>query len=92
MADAYAIQLEQVRHRTAEDCTVRGHKVGLTSAVMQRQVGVDQPDYGHLTDDMFHLESLPIDSSDCISPKDEPEISFVLPGWPRSWSFPDGRR
>jgi 2-keto-4-pentenoate hydratase len=45
---------------------------------MQRQFGVDQPDYGHLTDDMFYLESLPIPVDRFISPKVEPETAFVL--------------
>jgi 2-keto-4-pentenoate hydratase len=78
VAQAYEIQLEQVHQWTAEGRSVRGHKVGLTSAVMQRQLGVDQPDYGHLTDTMFHLESLPIDTGSFISPRVEPEIAFVL--------------
>jgi len=78
VADAYAIQLRQVRVWTEQGRRIRGHKVGLTSAVMQRQFGVDQPDYGHLTDDMFHLESLPIAVDRLISPRVEPEIAFVL--------------
>lgn len=76
--EAYAVQLHQVRHWVGEGRRIRGHKVGLTSAVMQRQLGVDQPDYGHLTDDMFYLESLPIPVDRFISPKVEPEIAFVL--------------
>jgi 2-keto-4-pentenoate hydratase len=77
-AHAYEIQLLQVAHWTGEGRVVKGHKVGLTSAVMQRQLGVDQPDYGHLFGDMFHLESSPIDADAFISPKVEPEVAFVL--------------
>lgn len=76
--DAYAIQLEQVRTWTEDEQRVQGHKVGLTSAAMQRQLGVDQPDYGHLMESMFHLEGLPIGLDEFISPKVEPEIAFVL--------------
>jgi 2-keto-4-pentenoate hydratase len=76
--DAYAIQLAQVRVWTEEGQPVQGHKVGLTSAAMQRQLGVDQPDYGHLMGGMFHLEGLPIALDAFISPKVEPEIAFVL--------------
>lgn len=76
--DAYSIQLHQVRQWLSEGRRVRGHKVGLTSVAMQQQLGVDQPDYGHLTADMFHLESMPIPVDRLISPKVEPEIAFVL--------------
>src|ERR1700746_2843330 len=54
--DAYAVQLAQVAAWTAGGAKVKGHKVGLTSAAMQRQLGVDQPDYGHLLDGMFWAE------------------------------------
>jgi 2-keto-4-pentenoate hydratase len=76
--DAYRIQQEQVRHWTASGDAVRGHKVGLASAAMQRQMGVDQPDYGHLTGSMFHLEHQPIPTSAFLQPRIEPEIAFVL--------------
>jgi 2-keto-4-pentenoate hydratase len=78
LADAYAIQLAQVESRTREGEHVRGHKVGLTSAAMRRQLGVDRPDFGHLFDTMFHLEGLPIPVGQYISPRAEPEIAFVL--------------
>lgn len=76
--DAYEIQLLQIRERLAAGRTVKGHKVGLTSAAMQRQLGVDQPDFGHLLDDMFHLEHVPIAAGAYLQPKIEPEIAFVL--------------
>lgn len=76
--DSYEIQLIQIRRRLAQGRSVVGHKVGLTSAAMQRQLGVDQPDYGHITDDMVHLEHLPISADAYIQPKVEPEICFVL--------------
>ncbi|MED7931125.1 2-keto-4-pentenoate hydratase [Nonomuraea sp. LP-02] len=76
--DAYTIQLAQVREWTAAGAVVKGHKVGLTSAAMQRQLGVDQPDFGHLTDAMFFQDSAPIDSGRFLQPRIEPEIAFVL--------------
>lgn len=76
--DAYAIQVGQVKQWQAGGAVIKGHKVGLSSAAMQRQLGVDQPDFGHLTDRMFHLESQPIDPSAFVAPKVEPEIAFVL--------------
>ena len=41
LEDAYEIQLLQIRERLAAGRTVIGHKVGLTSAAMQRQIGVE---------------------------------------------------
>jgi 2-keto-4-pentenoate hydratase len=76
--DAYAIQLRQVERWTAAGARVRGHKVGLTSAVMQRQFGVSQPDYGHLLDGMFWLEHEPIPLQRFLQPRVEPETAFVL--------------
>jgi 2-keto-4-pentenoate hydratase len=76
--DAYAIQRAQLREWLAGGARVKGHKVGLTSAAMQRQFGVDQPDYGHLLDTMFHADSAPIDIRRFLQPRIEPEIAFVL--------------
>lgn len=76
--DAYAIQLLQVERWCADGARIKGHKVGLSSAVMQRQMGVDQPDYGHLMDSMFFLENLPISAGRFLQPRVEPEVAFVL--------------
>jgi 2-keto-4-pentenoate hydratase len=78
VTEAYEIQLKQVSRWTADGRAIRGHKVGLTSPVMQKQLGVDQPDYGHLFADMFYLECQPIPAERFISPRIEPEIAFVL--------------
>jgi len=77
-ADAYAVQLAQVATWTANGAVVKGHKVGLTSAAMQRQLGVDQPDFGHLLDTMFLPEGTTADYGRLLQPKAEPEIAFVL--------------
>ncbi len=76
--DAYEIQLLQIRRRISAGARVKGHKVGLTSAAMQRQMGVSQPDYGHLLDDMFWLEHEPIPVSRFLQPRVEPEMALVL--------------
>ncbi|MCZ0984786.1 2-keto-4-pentenoate hydratase [Streptomyces diastatochromogenes] len=78
LADAYEIQLLQIRRRVADGARIKGHKVGLSSPAMQRQMGVDQPDYGHLLDDMFWLENAPVPASRFLQPRVEPEIAFVL--------------
>ncbi|MFF0771295.1 2-keto-4-pentenoate hydratase [Nonomuraea wenchangensis] len=76
--DAYAIQRHQVQAWIASGARIAGHKVGLTSAAMQRQLGVDQPDYGHLMDSMFHTDEAPISAARFLQPRIEPEIAFVL--------------
>ncbi|GAB3569478.1 fumarylacetoacetate hydrolase family protein [Arthrobacter alkaliphilus] len=75
---AYGIQLAQVEAWKVEGRRVKGHKVGLTSRVMQEQLGVDQPDFGHLMDNMFFADTEPIKAGRFISPKVEPEFAFVL--------------
>lgn len=76
--DAYQIQLEVVKRKLQDGRTVIGKKVGLTSVAMQRMLGVDEPDYGHLLDDMRyeHGSSVPVDQF--LLPKVEAEIGFVL--------------
>ncbi len=78
LEDSYEIQLLQIRSRLAKGATIKGHKVGLSSRAMQRQLGVDQPDYGHLLDDMFFLENSPIPMDGFLQPRVEPEVAFVL--------------
>ena len=77
-ADAYRIQQQQVRAWSETGDSVRGHKIGLASLAMQRQMGVDEPDYGHLTARMFHPENEPIAAGSFLQPRIEPEIAFVL--------------
>lgn len=75
---AYEIALAQVETWVKDGDSVKGHKVGLASRAIQRQMGVDQPDFGQLTGSMFHLEHAPIPSDTFIQPRIEPEIAFVL--------------
>ncbi|MCL2482544.1 MAG: 2-keto-4-pentenoate hydratase [Propionibacteriaceae bacterium] len=76
--DAYAIQLRQIEARLDAGGVIKGYKVGLTSKAMQNMLGVNQPDYGHLMADMFHLDHMPIQAADYLQPKVEPEIAFVM--------------
>jgi 2-keto-4-pentenoate hydratase len=78
LSDAYEIQLLQIRHRVARGARIKGHKVGLSSPAMQRQMGVNQPDYGHLLNDMFWLENQPVPMAKFLQPRVEPEVAFVL--------------
>ncbi|MEU8464098.1 2-keto-4-pentenoate hydratase [Streptomyces sp. NPDC029003] len=77
--DAYEIQLLNVRRRVAEDgARVTGHKVGLSSPVMQAMMGVDEPDYGHLLDSMELREDTPVRAAAYCAPRIEVEVGFVL--------------
>jgi len=76
--DAYKIQLRLIEKRKKRGEVVIGKKVGLTSKAMQQLAGIDEPDYGHLTDRMVVLEGLPIRVSELIQPMVEAEIAFVL--------------
>jgi len=76
--DAYAIQLLGVKTRVAGGASVRGHKVGLSSKAMQRQVGVHEPDYGHLLADMFLYEADAVSAKRFLQPRVEVEPAFVL--------------
>lgn len=78
LADAYRVQLSYVALRTAAGARVVGHKVGCTNAVLQEQMGVDQPDYGHLLDDMLLPDGASVPAGELIAPRVEPEVAFLL--------------
>ncbi|MEV6507317.1 fumarylacetoacetate hydrolase family protein [Streptomyces sp. NPDC051642] len=75
---AYAVQQRIVADRIAAGAQVVGRKIGLTSASVQRQVGVDRPDFGVLLADM-DVSALPaVPSERLLQPRVEAEIAFVL--------------
>ncbi|WP_030912437.1 2-keto-4-pentenoate hydratase [Streptosporangium amethystogenes] len=78
VVDAYEIQLINIRRRLAAGARVYGHKVGLSSPVMQRMMGVDEPDYGHLLDTMVLSRNTPIRADRYCHPRIEVEIGYVL--------------
>jgi 2-keto-4-pentenoate hydratase len=78
VVDAYEIQLGNIRRKLAAGARVRGHKVGLSSPVMQQMMGVDEPDYGHLLDSMVLAQDAPIPAAAYCYPRVEVEIGYVL--------------
>ncbi len=78
VVDAYEIQLINIRQRVAGGAVVVGHKVGLSSAAMQKMMGVDEPDYGHLLADMEVFEDVPVRASNYLYPRVEVEVGFIL--------------
>lgn len=75
---AYRVQQVLTDDRLRAGSRVIGRKIGLTSAAVQQQLGVDQPDFGVLFDDMdvSDLELIPFEL--LLQPQAEAEIAFVL--------------
>lgn len=78
MEDAYAIQRAWTRLQLDSGRVVRGHKIGLTSKAMQNAVGISEPDYGVLFQDMFYQDASPIPFDRFHAPRIEVELAFVL--------------
>jgi 2-keto-4-pentenoate hydratase len=78
VADAYAIQLALIDMKKKAGAKVAGKKIGLTSQAMQRMLNVDQPDYGHILDNMIVQDGSEFPVKELIQPKIEPEIAFIL--------------
>lgn len=75
---AYAVQAINTERALAYGRRLVGRKIGLTSQAVQKQLGVDQPDYGMLFADMARPEAMDIAIADVMQPKVEAEIAFVL--------------
>jgi 2-keto-4-pentenoate hydratase len=78
IAAAYAVQAEVTKRGTAAGRRLVGRKIGLTSKVVQQQLGVDQPDYGALFSDMEVTTGGEVHGSKLIQPRIEAEIAIVL--------------
>lgn len=76
---AYTVQEKLIERKCQEEGTnIAGWKLGLTSKAKQRMMGVHEPSYGVLLENM----ALDIDESASVAPfihaKIEPEIAFVM--------------
>ena len=76
--DAYAIQNAVAARRMKAGARLIGHKIGLTSKAMQRSSMIDEPDYGHLFDDMMIADGAKVTHADYCVPRVELELAFVL--------------
>ena len=77
-AAAYAVQQHVSEHRLSLGARRCGRKVGLTSEAVQAQLGVDQPDFGVLFEDMMHVDGSTVPLDAVLQPRVEAEIAFVL--------------
>jgi 2-keto-4-pentenoate hydratase len=75
---AYRVQQHLTDQRVAAGVQIVGRKIGLTSAAVQKQLGVDQPDFGVLFEDMVCGEDGAVASARLMQPKAEAEIAFIL--------------
>lgn len=76
--DAYAIQTVQLNRHLAAGRKLAGHKIGLTSFAMQKQLGVDSPDFGFFLNNMVYEAGATVPTNGFIAPKVEPELAFKL--------------
>ncbi len=75
---AYAVQQANIERRLAAGARLVGRKIGLTSHAIQDWLGVDEPDFGCLLDDMSVDDGGRVDTSHLLQPRAEAEIAFVL--------------
>jgi len=75
---AYAVAALNTQARLAEGRRIVGKKIGLTSRAVQQQLGVDEPDFGMLFDDMELLDGHALPAARLMQPKVEAELAFVV--------------
>src|ERR1700741_4275327 len=78
LEDSYAISTEVAKRKFAAGAKLIGHKVGLTSKAMQRSSQIDEPDYGHLLDDMMIPDGARVPHENYCRPRVEIELAFIM--------------
>lgn len=75
---AYQVQQLNTEFYESQGRKVVGCKIGLTSEAVQKQLGVDQPDYGVLWEDQSYSDGDSISVGHYMQPKVEAEIAFII--------------
>lgn len=78
VAQAYSVQRRNLARHLGAGRVLRGHKIGLTSAPMQRLLGVNEPDFGYVLDTMVLDDGAAVRRSAFCAPRVEPEVAFRL--------------
>ena len=76
--EAYEIQSINTKRYLSLGNRIVGRKIGLTSKAVQKQLGVDQPDFGNIYSNMLVMEGETIALNSLIQPKVEVELALVL--------------
>ena len=78
---AYAIQTHWTNIRLERGEKIVGRKIGLTSQAIQKQLGVNEPDYGNLWESSYYRAKqgqVNIPANDFLQPRIEGEIAFLF--------------
>lgn len=77
-AEAYSIQEQGLQFRLQNGESLVGYKMGLTSEAKRKQMNLDSPLYGVLTNKMQVASGGVFALKGSIHPKIEPEVAFLL--------------
>src|SRR3546814_10940638 len=75
---AYAVQTINTRFWEGEGRRIVGRKAGLTATAVQKQLGVDTPDFGVLFEDMRVCDGGPLDQAKNPQPNAHAALAGVL--------------
>lgn len=75
---AYAVQRLNTEYWLKAGRRIVGRKIGLTAEAVQKQLGVDKPDYGVLFEDMQIADGGVLNAARVLQPKAEAEVALIM--------------